>query len=441
MRPKLTVSQLLAKIRENLIREPEFNSVLLQGEVSNLSSSRGGHLYFALKDEQSQIRCTMFAVDTLRMRFKLKDGQTVLARGQPSLYAPRGDLQFQVRALRLEGRGALYERLGRLKMKLFEEGLFDPDRRRPLPFFPVRVGIVTSLQGAVLHDVASTLRRRNRSVRLILAPASVQGENAPEEIALAIGRLQARVDCLIVARGGGSFEDLLAFNSEVVVRAVAASKVPIVSAVGHETDVTLCDLAADKRAPTPTAAAELVAPASLELKAELEQLRHRSRTSLTRQVLEHRDRLERLRRSPVLRYPQRLAEVQWQQLDDLRERLLRALKTRAEKERAYLEGLRRSPALRRPGYHLPAQRAELVQLTQRLQHAGERPLERARMEFSGLSARLNTLSPLRVLDSGYALVTDQQGRAVTQSQGRSAGETLEVRFADGRIRVRVEDAG
>ncbi len=213
------------------------------------------------------------------------------------------------------------------------------------------------------------------------------------------------------------------------------------SAVGHETDVTLCDLAADKRAPTPTAAAELVAPASLELGAELEQLRHRCRTSLSRQVLEHRDRLEQLRRSPVLKYPERLPEAHWQHLDELRHRLVRALKGRAERERASLEGLRRSPSLRHPGYHLPAVRALLTQLQERLQRAATRPLEHSRMEFGTLSARLRSLSPLRVLDSGYALVTDLEGRAVTQARGRSAGETLEVRFADGQIRVRVEDAG
>ena len=383
----------------------------------------------------------MFAVDAFRLRFKLKDGQTVLARGQPSLYAPRGDLQFQVRALRLEGRGALYERLGRLKMKLYEEGLFDRDRRRALPFFPCRVGLVTSLQGAVLHDVASTLRRRNRSVKLVLAPASVQGDTAPMEIAQAIARLERRVDCLIVARGGGSFEDLLAFNSETVVRAVAASAVPIVSAVGHETDVTLCDLAADKRAPTPTAAAELVAPASLELRSELDQLRHRCRTSLTRQVLEHRERLDRLRRSPVLKFPERLPETHMQQLDELRHRLVRALKGRAERERAFLDGLRRSPGLRQPGYHLPTVRTSLHQLKERLERAAKRSLERARMDHGSLTVRLNSLSPLRVLDSGYALITDLEGRAVTQAEGRTAGETLEVRFADGRIRVKVDDAG
>lgn len=440
MKPVLTVSELLTEVRESLLARPSLRSLLLRGEISNFIRSRSGHLYFVLKDQRCQVRCVMFASDARRLGCAPGDGLRVVVSGQVTLYGPRGDLQVQVRALRLDGLGQLYEALEKLKRKLVAEGLFASERKRRLPLLPRTVGVITSLQGAVLHDIVTTLRRRNGAVSVVVSPAPVQGDEAPRRLSLALRRLvhRARPDCVIIARGGGSIEDLMAFNSEEVVRAVAACPVPVLSAVGHETDTTLCDLAADERAPTPTAAAEMVAPPRSELSKQLEMQRHRLSTALAHRLVRQRELLERLASSPVLRYPQRLVEQQVQQLDDLSERLSRALILRGRQERQRLEGLLRSPALRYPQQMFGGEREEVESLHRRLGPAVGGQLSRFRTLLSGLGARLEALSPLRVLDRGYALCLDEHGRPVGSIRGRSPGDRLEVRFSDGSLRSRVE---
>ncbi|MGE0488262.1 MAG: exodeoxyribonuclease VII large subunit [Vulcanimicrobiota bacterium] len=437
MRPTLTVTELLSRVKA-AISTPELTSSLVKGELTNFRYSPSDHLYFVIQDRRCQIRCVMFAADARRLRFRPHDGLTVIVSGQLTLYGPKGDLQFQVKAMRPDGKGQLYEQLARLKHRLHAEGLFDSSRRRSLPVFPRTVGVVTSLQGAVLRDIATTLRRRNPSIRLVVAPASVQGDLAPRELARALRRLAPLVEVVIIARGGGSFEDLLAFNSEQVVRAVAACPVPIVSAVGHETDVTMCDLAADKRAPTPTAAAEIVAPPRAKMLEEVEGLRGRLSLALDSRSRNHRQFLDRLLQSPALLYPFRTIEQEMQRIDDLKTRLPLALARRVKDERGRLEALRRSPALRFPEQLVAKARERLAELTAALPVAMERRLTGSRLELAGLGGELKALSPLGVLERGYAICLDQDGKPIQAVAGRTPQEKIEVRLADGSLAARIE---
>ncbi|MEW6283812.1 MAG: exodeoxyribonuclease VII large subunit, partial [Candidatus Eremiobacterota bacterium] len=312
-----TVSSLMQELSEALQAQPGLQSLTVRGEISDLRRSSARHLYFVLKDDQCELRCVMFAKTASFLRFPPSNGLQVLAQGGVELYGTRGDLRLLVRGLRPDGPGALRLKLEQLRARLKEEGLFDRPKR-PLPALPRLVGVVTSREGAVLRDIHTTLRRRNPAVGLVLCPAPVQGPEAPPRLIYALERLVAYgVDCIVVARGGGSLEDLMAFNDEDVVRAVAACPVPVVSAIGHETDVTLCDLAADRRAPTPTAAAEMVAQDRGDMLNLLEASRGRLQRAMARQLAGHRERLDRLRGSPAMRYPRRPVELARERLESL----------------------------------------------------------------------------------------------------------------------------
>ena len=482
----LTVSELLGRLGGLLDEQPDLQDLVLRGEVTNWVRSRPGHCYFSLKDDQAQVRCVLFAREATGLSFEPCDGRAVQVWGSVTLYKPRGDLQVRVRRMAADGAGALYEALERLRRKLEAEGLFAQDRKRPLPPYPRVIGVVTSEEGAVLHDIRTTLARRNPSVRLLLSPSQVQGPGAEEALVRALKRLEVRpeVDCVIVARGGGSLEDLKAFNSEAVVRAVAECPVPVVSAVGHETDVTLCDLAADLRAPTPTAAAELVAPARDDLLAGLQQFRDRMTRALTRHLQVERHLLEGLQARPCLRFPLRGVEGEIQRLDALADALRRSLARRLQGEREALEawgrallrqhpqarvhrdlegvralqvrleravgtllrrdreGLERlqgSPSLRDPFRLLRPRQEGLRGLRTLLERAATRACTSRRERLEAARDRLVALSPLGVLDRGYALVLDPAGRVVSSWREVSVGEALQVRLRDGALGVTVKD--
>ncbi len=515
-----SVTSLMGALHQALEAQPALQTLVVRGEISDFRRSSAGHLYFVLRDDRSEIRCVMFAMAATQVRFPPSNGLQVVLHGGIELYGQRGQLQLQVRRMRPDGEGALRLRLEELRARLTAEGLFDPARKRRLPLLPVRVGLVTSREGAVLHDIRTTLRRRNPGVQLIVSPAPVQGADAPGRLVRALERVVAfGVDCVIVARGGGSLEDLMAFNDEVLVRAVAACSVPVVSAIGHETDVTLCDLAADRRAPTPTAAAELVAADRGELLGTLEQVRTRLERALLRRLEGHRERLERLRRSPVLRFPERLVQPARSELSGLSISLARLQSARMQLERVQLEGLAQAVRSRHPSLVLGRERARLEELRPRLeaalrrglalqrerlaglQHSLRPPavtparqglgtladrllrgalslvrarraelsllavpplsltplrslleslqarldgaaahdLERRRQSLGALAGQLDALSPLSVLQRGYALARDEQGRLVRSVRGRVPGEVLRVHLADGQLGVRVEE--
>jgi len=389
-----TVTQLTRTVKILLESEPALRRVTVRGELSNVTLHTSGHLYFTLKDSEAALRGVMFRSQARRLTFQPRDGQDVLALGSIGVYERGGQYQLYAEALVPAGEGQLYAEYQRLKEQLEREGLFDPARKRPLPALPRTVGLVTSPVGAALRDMVTVLRRRLPGVRILLSPALVQGEQAPESLVAALDRLIAfgGVDVVIIGRGGGSLEDLWAFNDERVVRAVARCPVPIVSAVGHETDVTLCDFAADVRAATPSAAAELVAPEAVELLHRVELLRARLVRRAVEQLRSRRERVERLARSWALSQPLRpLAEAS-QRVDEATERLEAAFR-RALRERA--------------------------------------------MALAHLAARLESLSPLAILARGYAIATQPDGTVIRQVAQAPVGSLIQVRVRDGDLACRV----
>ncbi len=394
-----------------------FGAVAVRGELGGFQRAASGHCYFTLKDADGSaaLRCAMFRRAASLLDFAPADGALVELRGRVAVYEPRGELQFVVESMRRAGAGALYERFLRLKAQLEAEGLFDAARKRPLPALPRRIGIVTSLAAAALHDVLTALRRRAPQVQVIVYPSPVQGADAPAALAAAIERAgrRAEVDTLLVCRGGGSLEDLWAFNEAVAVRAIAACPLPVVVGVGHETDVTLADLAADLRAPTPTAAAELAAPARALLLERLSGLAEAARRAVARRLDGEAQRLDRA--------TLRLARPA-QALTVHRERLA----TLTERHRA--ARVRRLDRLR--------QRQEL--LAPRLVQALRQSQGGARQRLELLAARLQALDPSQVLARGYAWLSDEGGRALVSVGQLQPGQSVAARLADGEADLRVE---
>ncbi|RMF47085.1 MAG: exodeoxyribonuclease VII large subunit [Anaerolineae bacterium] len=391
------VSALNHHIRALLEADPDLQDLWVQGEISNFSRPRSGHWYFTLKDANAAIKCVMWRNTAQRQGYVPRDGDAVEVHGGISVYETGGVYQLYADEIRPVGQGGLYEEFLRLKARLEAEGLFDPQRKRPIPEWPHRIGILTSATGAALRDMLNTLRRRYPLVEVLLAPAAVQGDAAPPQIVQALGRLQSLdppPDVILVARGGGSIEDLWAFNDERVVRAVAACRIPVISGVGHETDFTLTDFAADLRAPTPTAAAELAVPDQSELRADLNEL-YRRLHGLARGQLALRTRsLEQIAARLERAHPLRLIRTRQQRLDELTERL--ALHTR---------------------HHLQLHKAALTTL----------------------HARLQALDPQRILQRGYTLVTDAAGAPVRSAAQPATGDLLTIHWHDGTRQARVDD--
>ncbi len=410
-----TVSQIVSEIRFEL--ESRFRDVWVQGEISNFKRAASRHCYFTLKDRQAQIRAVCFRLAASYLRFEPEDGMQVIARGSVSVYPPRGEFQLVVDLLEPLGAGALQAAFEQLKAKLQAEGLFAPERKKPLPRLPSRIGLVTSPAGAALHDVLRVLERRNDRLHVLIFPARVQGPGAAPEIARGIRYLSGRadVDVILVARGGGSLEDLWAFNEETVARAIAASEKPVISAVGHETDFSIADFVADLRAPTPSAAAEIVSAARRELQGQLVGLTRRLAQTVRLQLHGKRTRLQRLAASRAFVDAETRLRVYLQRWDELQGRLAKTLPQHLEHWR---ERLRRS--------------------NRDLEGAVVRRLERLRERTTGLARELNAFSPLAVLDRGYAIVTDPRRKVVREPSQVKAGERLGVRVSGGSFTARKE---
>jgi len=408
----LTVSALTALVRERL--EKDFSDLWVEGEVSNLRAPASGHLYFTLKDATSQIRTVLFRAGALRLRFALKEGLQLVVRGRLTVYEPRGEYQIVCEYLEPKGLGALQLAFEQLKERLAGEGLFDPSRKRPLPFLPRRVGIVTSLTGAALHDILTVLRRRCPILGVVVAPVPVQGDEAAAQIAAAVRALGASrlVDVMIVGRGGGSLEDLWCFNEEAVVRAIAESKVPVVSAVGHEIDVTLSDFAADYRAPTPSAAAEAVAPVLSDLVGSLE---------------DDRERMVRAVRGRLLERAAQRTDETTARLRSTVQTMLAALHRRVSERRHDLQVVSPVERVRAASVLLP-------QLTKRVMQGIVALLTTRRQAARTAMAALDSLSPLAVLGRGYSIVQTVPGGAVVKrARDVSPGDEILARLADGRL--------
>jgi exodeoxyribonuclease VII large subunit len=392
----LTVAELTEQIKD--LVEAGFPAVWVAGEISNFARPQSGHCYLTLKDEQAQLRAVIWRNVAAQLRFDLHDGLEVICRGRVEVYAPRGSYQLIIEAIEPRGLGALELALRQLREKLAREGLFDPARKRPLPEFVRQIAVVTSPTGAAIRDFLQVLRRRWRGADVLILPARVQGDGAAAEIAAAIqlaNRLSRPIDVLVVTRGGGSLEDLWAFNEEVVVRAIAASRIPVISAVGHEIDVTLSDLAADVRALTPSEAAELVAPAAEEL---------------------------------------------FGTLDQLKKRITAALKTLAQAARSRLDALARHPVFRRPYRQVFERARRLDELGGRLHRSIKLHLQNAQQRTATSAAKLQSLSPLAVLGRGYSLTQrPADGRVIRSAAELAPGQQISTRFAAGRALSRVEE--
>ncbi|MBM6694000.1 exodeoxyribonuclease VII large subunit [Pseudoflavonifractor capillosus] len=393
--PVYSVSQVNGYLKELVDGDPLLRGLLVRGEVSNYKCYPSGHHYFSLKDEQGSIRCVMFRGDAARLRFKPVNGLSVIAYGRVSVYPRDGQYQLYCTQLMEDGRGALDRAFEELKKKLEAQGLFDPAKKQPLPAYPRRIALVTSPAGAAVRDMIRILRQRWPLTEVLVVPVRVQGEGAAEEIAAAIHQVNNRddIDLIITGRGGGSREDLWAFNEEPVAWAIALSNIPVISAVGHEPDVTISDYVADLRASTPSNAAELAVPDQQQERQRLEGLTFRLRQAMEVQLDRDRKELRRLEQGRVLRNPVAVVDDQRMRLDGVQRRLAMAL---------------------------------------------ERTLRRGRVELAGLAGRVDAMSPLKVLSRGYA-IAKAEGRAVTTVEQVQSGQAMDVLVADGVYHCRVEE--
>jgi exodeoxyribonuclease VII large subunit len=433
-----TVAKLNREVR--LLLERGIPLIWLEGELSNFSSPGSGHWYFSLKDREAQIRCAMFRMQNTRVGFTPKAGQAVLVRGRVTMYEARGDYQLIVEHMEEAGVGALKREFERLKAKLSAEGLFAAETKRELPRFPRRIGVITSPTGAAIRDILQILARRFPPASVVVYPTPVQGAVATPSImqALRIANARAECDVLIVARGGGSLEDLWAFNDEGVARAIHASKIPVVSGVGHEIDFTIADFVADARAPTPSGAAELVAPERRALLDALARTAERLIVAMRRELRAFGNRFDAASQRLKVMHPGARLQQQEQRLDDLEQRLVGSMHATLQKDRS-----RVSEALASLLHHSPERRVREFRLRHqaleaRLQNAWARAITRADNRLAIAARTLNTVSPLATLDRGFAIVTRaSDGALITDAASVQAGDEIEARVAQGRLRARV----
>lgn len=432
--PVLTVSELNRMARRAL--ESQLPLMWVEGEVSGFTRAASGHWYFSLKDASAQVRCVMFRGRNQFADFTPANGDHVEIRALPSLYEARGEFQLGAEQIRRAGAGRLYEAFLKLKAKLEAEGLFDPARKRALPRFPRTLGVVTSPQAAALHDVLTALARRMPGLPVIVYPTQVQGAGAGAQIAAAIRTAGARAECdvLLVCRGGGSLEDLWAFNDEAVARAIAASPIPVVSGVGHETDFTLADFAADLRAPTPTAAAELASPVRTELLQRLDHLARVLRHYQTRRLQGEMQRMDYLARRLV--HPAEQLRRRRFDLQALAQRL--AGTVRAQVAREHLAVARLGQRLVTPRHRVAREQQRLGSLAERSRRAADTGFARQHLTLERLAKSLTHLNPEGVLARGYSIVQRTDGSVVQDAATLTAGDALDLRFHRGRARTRVE---
>jgi exodeoxyribonuclease VII large subunit len=431
-----TVGELVRHIR-NLVERTHAH-ITVEGEISNWRPAASGHCYFTLKDAEAQLSIVLFRRQAQLLRFRPKDGDAVRISGSLSIYESRGQLQLVAETMQQTGLGALLAATQALKERLRREGLFD--NQRPLPLFPHCIGVVTSLQGAALRDIVKVCRRRHAAVNLLIYPAAVQGPNCPAEVAAGINWFSAHpnhADVVLVARGGGSWEDLHGFDAEIVARAIAACSLPVITGIGHATDTTIADAAADLHAPTPSAAAELLTDSQYGIADHLDRLQSRLARSNTYNLLRLRQRLSSLNADAILRRARTSFERRAQHLDDLSDRAETSLHrtlNHHHKRLAQLETrLRRQDATLR----LANDRHRFQSLTQRLHSSRATPLQQAHTRLNRATSRLESLSPLRVLDRGYALVYGPDGNLLRDATKAPAGTPITAQLARGRLRAKV----
>lgn len=421
--------------------ESNFSQIWLEGEISNLSRPSSGHLYFTLKDERAQVRCAMFKNRAMLLESTPKDGQLVLVRARLTLYEARGDYQLAVESMQAAGQGALQLAFEQLKQKLDSEGLFNPQAKKPLQPFIKRLALITSPRGAAIHDVLSVLARRFPLLPVELWPVPVQGVDAAAKICESLQAVlnSQRYDAVLITRGGGSLEDLWPFNNEALVRLVAKSEIPIISAIGHEIDFSLLDFAADVRAPTPSAAAELLSPASIELQKRLMQLQEKLRQAMHKQLQNNAQRSDLLLLRLQAQKPAQRLQLGQQNLQQLHQRLQRAtqslLSNKVQQLRAFAFRLDKQ----HPDVLLQQHSTQIGMLKHRLHASFNHQMQRRAMHLKRAGSSLNALSPLATLDRGYSILRNQQQHIIDSIQQVKLGEALTARVADGHIHLEVKN--
>lgn len=428
-----TVSRLNQTVR--LLLEQEMGQVWISGEISNFTQPSSGHWYFTLKDDNAQVRCAMFRNSNRRVTFRPQHGQQVLVRANITLYEPRGDYQIIVESMQPAGEGLLQQKYEQLKAKLQAEGLFDQQFKQPLPTPAHCIGVITSKTGAALHDILHVLKRRDPSLPVIIYPTAVQGDDAPAQIVRAIEQANARNECdvLIVGRGGGSLEDLWCFNDERVARAIFASRIPVVSAVGHETDVTIADFVGDLRAPTPSAAAEIVSRNQQELLRQIQSVQQRLGMAMDYYLANRNRRFTQLNHRLQQQHPQLRLARQQTTLERLRQRMSTALENQIKKTNQRQQRMMQRLNQQNPQPRIQRAQSRIQQLEYRLAENIRARLSEQRERFGNAVTHLEAVSPLATLARGYSVTTASNGKVLKQTKQAKAGEMLTTRLADGWV--------
>ncbi|MDP4169119.1 MAG: exodeoxyribonuclease VII large subunit [Bacillota bacterium] len=437
----LTVNALTKYIKRKFDADPHLQDVYVKGEISNLKAHTSGHLYFTLKDDKARILAVMFAGNARSMKFRPENGMKVIVKGDISVYEPSGQYQIYIKEMRPDGIGELFLAYEQLKNKLEAEGLFSNEHKKALPSFPKTVGVVTSPTGAAVRDILTTIKRRYPIAKVFIFPALVQGENAAPSIAKAIeaANKRAEIDVLIVGRGGGSIEELWAFNEERVARAIFESAIPIISAVGHETDFTIADFVADMRAPTPTGAAELAVPHIEELLERVLQRQTRLLRAMKEKFRFEKERLGRLEKSYAFRYPMRLYEQKLEQLDKLTEKLVRGAQLASSQKNDQHKNLHKRLVRNHPKQLLLDAEDRFTRKQKELKRAMIQIVRSKQKEFDHAVSTLQALSPLKIMERGYSLVYSEEGTIVKSISQVEKKKMLQINLSDGKINCRIED--
>lgn len=437
----LSVSELTRKIKRHIDNEPQLQNVWIRGEISNFNHHSRGHMYFTMKDDKSKINCVMFAGNNRFLKFQPENGMSVLARGDVSVYEPYGQYQLYVKEMQPDGVGNLYLAFEQLKDKLEKKGYFSQERKKNIPKMPKRIAVATSPTGAAVRDILTTLKRRFPIARVTLFPVLVQGNDAPSSIANAIYRANAmkKFDVMIIGRGGGSIEELWAFNEQVVADAIYESEIPIISAVGHETDVTISDFVADLRAPTPTAAAELAVPDMTELLRTIQESRTRLIQAMDRKRKQEQERLQFLTRSYAFRYPKQLIEQKEQDLDRLVDTMIKSLHITVDQRKRQITELEQRLKRVHPWKKWKDEKENYEQLKQRFLRLVKQQISDKETKYSLLLSKLNVLSPLNMMKRGYSLVYNAEENLVKRVDDVKEKEQITVRLQDGQLQCLVEE--
>lgn len=432
----LTVTDLNYYITQKFKNDPYLHKVFLQGELSNFRYRRNSHQYFSLKDEKSKINVVMFRSYFDKVKFKPEEGMKVYVVGYVSVYGPQGTYQFYAENMEPAGLGALYEQLKQLQAKLVKEGLFNPEHKRKLPRFPDKIAVVTSASGAVIHDIMVTANRRFPHAEIDLFPAQVQGDTAADSLVRAMKQIANRADeydVMIIGRGGGSLEDLWPFNEEKVVRQVYDMPMPVISSVGHETDTTLCDLAADARAATPTAAAEYATPNLADELAGIHQLQSRLIAGMQNNINQKRERLNRIKKSVIMREPTRLYDQQIQQVDILKQRLQNSIENKLNYSLQNYRLLNQRLLSVNPNKQIETIKQQKTFLIKQLNDNMKHYLKNKRNEINSVMQQLDDYSPLKTLKRGFVYTTSQNGETVSSVEQVKKNDQLQLHFKDGQV--------